>query len=135
MGADRFAAGEASAHHPRVLRAIDRTAAAARDAGILLEVCGEAASDPLLVPLLVGLDVGELSVGAARVAAVRAWVRALGYEECRSLARQALELEDAGDVAALGGGLSRSLDLLEAGDAAGERSNGDGGVVALGPQG
>ena len=33
----------------------------------MVEVCGEAASDPLLVPLLVGLGVRELSVGAARV--------------------------------------------------------------------
>ena len=36
-------------------------------AGIALEICGEAASDPLSVPLLVGLGDDELSVGAARV--------------------------------------------------------------------
>jgi phosphoenolpyruvate-protein kinase (PTS system EI component) len=74
-GVDRFAAGASPAHDPRVLRHIGACSAAARAAGIPLEVCGEAASDPLVMPLLVGLGVDELSVGAARVGTVRAWVR------------------------------------------------------------
>ncbi len=67
LGEDRFAAGEALPHDPSVLGAIAATTAAARQAGVVVEVCGEAASEPLMVPLLVGLGVGELSVGAARV--------------------------------------------------------------------
>ena len=67
LGTDRFAHGEAPAHDPRVLRNIAAAAEAAREAAIPLEVCGEAASDPLTVPLLVGLGADELSVGAARV--------------------------------------------------------------------
>jgi phosphoenolpyruvate-protein kinase (PTS system EI component) len=134
MDADRFSPGDAVTHHPLVLRAIARTVAAARDAEIPIEVCGEAASDPVLVPLLVGLGVDELSVGAARVAAVRAWVRALDYADCRVLAEQALGVDNAVEVAALGRRLSRSLDLLESGDAADERVDGGSGIVALGPQ-
>ena len=77
LGTDRFAHGEAPTHDPRVLRNIAAAAEAAREAAIPLEVCGEAASDPLTVPLLVGLGADELSVGAARVGSVRAWVRKL----------------------------------------------------------
>ena len=55
-------------------------------AAIPLEVCGEAASDPLTVPLLVGLGADELSVGAARVGTVRAWIRSSIYEGTRDLA-------------------------------------------------
>jgi len=95
---DRFAHGEAPAHDPRVLRHVAATAEAARGAGIPLEVCGEAASDPLTVPLLVGLGADELSVGAARVGTVRAWIRDLRYEEARELARGCLAAADATEV-------------------------------------
>ncbi len=98
LGTDRFAHGEAPAHDPRVLGHIAATAHAARAADIPLEVCGEAASDPLAVPLLMGLGANELSVGAARVGAVRAWVRALDYGEAQALAGQALEASDAAEV-------------------------------------
>ena len=101
LGTDRFAHGEAPAHDPRVLRHIAATARAARAADIPLEVCGEAASDPLTVPLLVGLGANELSAGAARVGSVRAWVRALDYSETEELARLALEASDAAEVEAL----------------------------------
>jgi phosphoenolpyruvate-protein kinase (PTS system EI component) len=98
LGTDRFAHGEAPAHDPRVLRNIAAAAEAAREAGIPLEVCGEAASDPLTVPLLVGLGADELSVGAARVGTVRAWIRGLSYEDARALATQALAAADAAEV-------------------------------------
>jgi phosphoenolpyruvate-protein kinase (PTS system EI component) len=100
LGTSRFASGTAAARDgtggiadtrdPRVLGAIAAVARAAREAGVVLEVCGEAASDPELVPLLVGLGVDELSVGAARVAGVRAAIRGLDRGQAEGLARQAL---------------------------------------------
>jgi len=101
LGLDRFAAGAAPAHHPRVLALIAKTLRAARAAGIPVEVCGEAASDPTSVPLLVGLGADELSVGAARVGAVRAWVRELSFSDASDRAGQALRLPDAAAVEAL----------------------------------
>jgi phosphoenolpyruvate-protein kinase (PTS system EI component) len=98
LGTDRFAHGEAPAHDPRVLRHVAAAVEAAGAAGIPLEVCGEAASDPLTVPLLVGLGADELSVGAARVGAVRAWIRALDHSETAKLAHAALEASDAAAV-------------------------------------
>ena len=98
LGTDRFAHGEAPAHDPRVLAHIAATARAAKGAGIPLEVCGEAASDPLMLPLLVGLGADELSAGAARVGSVRAWVRALDHGEAGELAHRALEARDAAEV-------------------------------------
>ena len=94
LGTDRFSHGEAPAHDPRVLRHIASAAQAAQRVGITLEVCGEAASDPLTVPLLVGLGADELSVGAARVGAVRAWIRELDYADAAQLAQRALDATD-----------------------------------------
>src|SRR4051812_42677933 len=90
LGSDRFAAVDAPTQDPAVLRNIDRSVRAAHAAGLAIEVCGEAASDPDVLPLLVGLDVDELSVGAARVGATRAWIRELDHGDCREGARQAL---------------------------------------------
>jgi phosphoenolpyruvate-protein kinase (PTS system EI component) len=46
----------------------------------------------------VGLGANELSVGAARVGSVRAWIRALDHGETERLALQALEAGDAAEV-------------------------------------
>jgi phosphoenolpyruvate-protein kinase (PTS system EI component) len=94
LGVDRFASTKATAHDPRVLRAIAATVAAARAAGKPLEVCGEAASDPLMAPLLIGLGVSELSVGAARVGSLRQWIRELDTPSAERGAAAALQLDD-----------------------------------------
>lgn len=98
LGADRFAATAVRAHHPCVLQSIATSVAAAHEAGIPIEVCGEAASDPIMLPLLVGLGIDELSVGAARVGTVRAWIRQLDADETARLARSALTMDTAEEV-------------------------------------
>jgi phosphoenolpyruvate-protein kinase (PTS system EI component) len=125
LGADRFRPGAAVAHDPRVLAAIAATCEAADAAGRVLEVCGEAAGDPLLQPLLVGLGVRELSTGAARVGATRAAVRALDASAARRMAGAALAAPDAAEVVAL---------VRQAGQAAAERLDRDRPVVAVGPE-
>jgi phosphoenolpyruvate-protein phosphotransferase len=110
LGIDRTRPGGSPAHHPAVLRLISATVEAARTAGIPVEVCGESASNPLVMPLLVGLGVDELSVGAAAVARVRAWVRALDFAEAATIARRALDAESAGQVELLERPLRALLD-------------------------
>ena len=117
LGTDRFAHGEAPAHDPRVLRHIASSARAAAEAGIPLEVCGEAASDPLTVPLLVGIGADELSAGAARVGSLRAWIRALDHRESERLARRALEARDAAEVERLARPLARPGSVAQGRDA------------------
>jgi phosphocarrier protein FPr len=82
---------------PAVLQLIDRVCQAARGRADVA-VCGEVAADPVAVPLLVGLGVGELSVGPHAVPRVKARVRELDLEQCAILAKQALSLENAGEV-------------------------------------
>ena len=61
-----------------------------REAGLTVSVCGDAAADPRVLPLLVGLDVDTLSVPAARVPRVRSWVADLDAGACADLAARAL---------------------------------------------
>ncbi len=103
VGSDRFTAAATPVHDPRVLALVARTAAAATAAGVPLEVCGEAASDPVAARLLIGLGVDELSVGAARVGRVRAWVRGLDHAAAEQAARDALATETEHLVSTPGG--------------------------------
>jgi phosphoenolpyruvate-protein kinase (PTS system EI component) len=91
LGLDRERSRTAPVLDGRVLRLIAATVRAAHDAGIVVDVCGEAASDPQAMPVLVGLGVDELSVAAARVGLVRASVRDMDYGECRHKAAALLD--------------------------------------------
>jgi phosphocarrier protein FPr len=91
----------ADALHPAVLRLIRDVAEAAEPHGKWVGVCGELASDPLAVPVLVGLGVTELSVAPPAVAAVKQAVRSIDGESVRALAERALSLGSAADVRAL----------------------------------
>jgi len=82
---------------PGVLQLIDQVCRAARGR-IDVAVCGEAASDELAIPVLVGLGVRELSVSPPAVPRVKAAVRELDVERCGTLAQRALGLAGADDV-------------------------------------
>lgn len=55
------------ADHPAVLKLIEMTCEAAREAGIWVGVCGEAAGEPEMIPKLVRLGVTELSMSAPSI--------------------------------------------------------------------
>ena len=82
---------------PGVLQLIDHVCRAARGR-IDVAVCGEAASDELAIPVLIGLGVRELSVAPPSVPRVKAAVRELDVERCVALAQRALGLAEADDV-------------------------------------
>jgi len=87
--------------HPGVLRLIAAAAAGARAHGRPISLCGNAAADPRVVPLLLGLGVDALSVAPAAIPAVKAIVRTLSHARCREVASAALELETSEAVQAL----------------------------------
>ncbi len=93
MAADRQAGALADLLDPwppALLRIIGMCGDAGRAAGRPVGVCGEAAADPLLAPVLVGLGVTSLSMSAVSVAAVREALAAVTLDECRTLAATAL---------------------------------------------
>jgi multiphosphoryl transfer protein len=91
----------ATAYQPAILRLIDSVVRAASAGGRHVAVCGEAAADPLLVPLLIGLGVDELSVAPGSIAAVRARAAELDGQRCRELASRAVAASTADEVRAI----------------------------------
>lgn len=128
LGLDRelpLASAQAAAD-PAVLGHVATVVEAAHARGIPVEVCGEAAGEPPLVALLVGLGVDELSVAPARLDEVRAVVRGLSFAAAARTALAALEACSA--EASLG--LGRALVSAEVRDELGEARDSLGGVVA-----
>ncbi|HEU4849359.1 MAG TPA: phosphoenolpyruvate--protein phosphotransferase [Terrimesophilobacter sp.] len=101
LAADRQNGAVASyqdAWHPSVLRLIGMVGDAATASGKPLSVCGEAASDPLLAVVLVGLGVTSLSMVPNALREVRATLLRYSMEEARILAQVALATTDAGNA-------------------------------------
>jgi phosphoenolpyruvate-protein phosphotransferase len=98
LGLDREQSKSAPVTHVDVLRLIDATVRAGHAAGIAVDVCGEAASDRIAMPILIGLGVDELSVAAARVGEVRQSIRDLDFAEAREAAGKRL-LDQPADAA------------------------------------
>jgi phosphoenolpyruvate-protein kinase (PTS system EI component) len=88
-------AGPGLAADPRVLELIGHVTETAAAAPISVSVCGDAAADPRVLPLLVGLGVRVVSVPAARVSQVRDWVSRLDTGACAAIAAKALTASSA----------------------------------------
>lgn len=76
--------------HPSVLRALDRIARAAADAGIPVSICGEIAQDPRFIPFLVGIGIRTLSVDPQSLPRVHATLAAFSAADAQALARRLL---------------------------------------------
>src|SRR6266853_2102057 len=91
--------------HPAVLRLLKMIADAAHANQIWVGVCGEMAADVALIPLLLGLGMDELSVGATSVPRVKMAVRNLAVRECQQLVNEVLGLQTSSEI------LARCLEL------------------------
>lgn len=97
MAVDRLSselAGLTDPWQPAVLALIGRTADAGQAAGKPVGVCGEAAADPLLACVLVGLGITSLSMAASAISAVGASLARASLDQCRAAAQAALAAVD-----------------------------------------
>jgi len=87
-----------SQYQPAVLRMIQSTINAAHQIGIPCGMCGEAAGDPLMVPVLLGMGLDEFSMNAGSIFKTRAILSGCAIEETKVLARKVLSLSTLEDV-------------------------------------
>jgi phosphotransferase system enzyme I (PtsI) len=71
--------------HPAVLRLLQTVVEAAHRHNIWVGICGEMAADVVLMPMMVGLGIDELSAGAASIPRIKRAIQSLNYEEAREL--------------------------------------------------
>jgi phosphotransferase system enzyme I (PtsP) len=99
--------------HPAVLQLIDQSVRSGQRNGIPVSVCGEVASNPLAVPILVGLGINELSGTPSAVPVVKEIVHALDRAGAEADSRVALEAESADEVRRIAAVRLREAGLIE----------------------
>lgn len=80
-----------SAYNPAVLRAIKRIIECGKKEGIMVGMCGEAAADEKLIPLLLAFGLDEFSVSATSVLRTRKTISECDIKECRELADRVMK--------------------------------------------
>ena len=85
-----------SAYNPAVLRVIK----AGRAEGIMVGMCGDAAADPLLAPLLISFGLSEFSVSATSILATRKGISLWTKEEADAVAAKAMSMTTEAEVEA-----------------------------------
>ncbi|KQM84276.1 phosphoenolpyruvate--protein phosphotransferase [Agromyces sp. Leaf222] len=101
MAADRLLGSVAALQdpwHPAVLRLIGEVGAAGAKTGRPVGVCGEAAADPLLAVVLVGLGVTSLSMSPSAIAEVRSSLLGFARADAERFARAALATDGASEA-------------------------------------
>lgn len=90
-----------SPYNPAVLRAIAQVIRAGKEAGIMVGMCGEAASEKALIPLWLGMGLDEFSVSPSAVLATRREIARWDSEQATALAEQALTCTSEAEVRSL----------------------------------
>ncbi len=87
--------------HPAVLQLLAQVAAAGQRHRRGVAVCGGLASDPVAVPVLLGLGIHELSMVPAVIPSMKELIATLEISQCEELGKRALQQSSAQDVRSL----------------------------------
>ena len=87
-------------YYPSVLRSLKNIIESGSKAGIMVGMCGEAAADPLLEPLLISWGLDEFSMSAPSILRARKTISQWSKAECDELAEKVLALDTAEEVKA-----------------------------------
>ncbi|WP_461213001.1 phosphoenolpyruvate--protein phosphotransferase [Lacticaseibacillus sp. GG6-2] len=77
-------------YNPSILRLVKHVIDSAHAEGKWAGMCGEAAGDPIMVPLLLGMGLDEYSMSATSVLKVRSLMKKLSTEDMKTLADKAI---------------------------------------------
>uniref|UniRef100_UPI0006D06289 phosphoenolpyruvate--protein phosphotransferase n=1 Tax=Clostridium sp. NkU-1 TaxID=1095009 RepID=UPI0006D06289 len=84
--------------NPAVLRSIRHVIECGRKEGIMVGMCGEAASDPMLIPLLLAFGLNEFSMSASAILNARKLITGYSTKELQAVAEQAMSYSTAKEV-------------------------------------
>lgn len=84
--------------NPAVLRSIRHVIECGRKEGIMVGMCGEAASDPAMIPLLLAFGLNEFSMSASAILNARKLITGYSTEELQKVADQAMSFATVKEV-------------------------------------
>ena len=101
MAADRMNESLGNLHstyHPAVIRMIYQTITACKKAGKMVGMCGEAAGNAILIPLLLGMGLDEFSMTPTKILKSREIIRALDQSALKTLVEETLALKSSAEI-------------------------------------
>lgn len=99
--------------HPAVIREISRIATISKQCNLPLSVCGEMASDPIAVLLLIGMGIRSLSMSSSKLPRIKWLIRSINISAAELFFQESILLDDVTNIRALGEGLLGTLKLNE----------------------
>ena len=87
-----------STFNPAVLRSIKRIITCAREEGIMVGMCGEAASDPMMIPLLLAFGLNEFSMSPSAILRARKMITEYSTDMLQAVADQAMGFATTAEV-------------------------------------
>ncbi|MCK4859812.1 MAG: phosphoenolpyruvate--protein phosphotransferase [Candidatus Omnitrophica bacterium] len=85
-------------NHPAILRLIKTVVEAARKEGIWVGMCGEMCSEPIFIPLLLGLGLTKFSVSPLMLSRIKKTIRSVSLKETKIWAKEILNLDKIKDI-------------------------------------
>ncbi|MBN0986300.1 phosphoenolpyruvate--protein phosphotransferase [Amphritea pacifica] len=98
--------------HPAVIHELLRISTMAKQMNLPVSVCGEMASDPVAVILLLGMGIQQLSMSAAKIPLIKWILRSITREQAGELLAEALQQDNASAIRQLGQQFLASKQLL-----------------------
>ncbi len=80
--------------HPAILRMVRHVTTVAREKGIRTYICGEMASDPLNIPILIGLGLDELSMNPQAIPAVKSMIREIDAASSAAFLDKVMQIDN-----------------------------------------
>ena len=87
-----------STFNPAVLRSIRNIIKCGREAGIMVGMCGEAASDPMMIPLLLAFGLNEFSMSSSAILKARKMITGYSEAELQEVADKAMSFVSAKEI-------------------------------------
>jgi len=85
-------------YHPGFIRIINHIVQTCAQKNKSVSICGELASDPEIVPLLIGLGVNTLSTSPRMFLRIKNKLRSVSYDACANLAQAALLMDSSAEI-------------------------------------
>jgi phosphotransferase system enzyme I (PtsI) len=85
-------------YNPAVIRMLSMIAKSAKKANIPISICGEIASERLFLPILIGLDIHQLSISPNFTLKTKFEISKTSYEECKIIAEKVLTLDSETEI-------------------------------------
>ncbi len=87
--------------HPAILKMIKHVVDIGKKSGITVCLCGEMASDPQVIPILLGMGIQEFSLNPQYIPPVKSLVRSLKFSEVKNLYDEVITYNTAEEISAL----------------------------------